>query len=91
MYYCFTCKREVGMFHETGYPNHYVAEKQLIANQPIKCDKSREPPCHLEPSEELCSKCPLSQNSESYMSSSVTQQGKIGDIQTKRNKSIKEK
>ena len=28
-------------------------------HQALKCDKAREPPCHLEPSDELCKKCPL--------------------------------
>jgi hypothetical protein len=27
--------------------------------QKLTCDKTREPPCHLEPSDELCSKCEL--------------------------------
>lgn len=27
--------------------------------QKLTCDKTREPPCHLEPSPELCAKCEL--------------------------------
>jgi hypothetical protein len=28
------------------------------------CDKSKEPPCHLEPSIELCKKCELNKKEE---------------------------
>jgi hypothetical protein len=31
----------------------------LIPRKELICDKSKEPPCHLEPSTELCKKCPL--------------------------------
>lgn len=30
-----------------------------MKNKKLKCDKSKEPPCHLEPSKELCKDCPL--------------------------------
>jgi hypothetical protein len=31
----------------------------------LTCDKSKEPPCHLEPSIELCKKCSLNANQSS--------------------------
>jgi hypothetical protein len=30
-----------------------------ISQEPLVCDKNKESPCHLEPSTELCQKCPL--------------------------------
>jgi hypothetical protein len=33
--------------------------RQCLSQEPLACDKSKEPPCHLEPSTELCQKCEL--------------------------------
>lgn len=39
-------------------------EKALsVSQEPLLCDKSREPPCHLEPSKKLCQKCELNKTS----------------------------
>lgn len=38
-------------------PNCY--KESTVGKKELKCDKSKEPPCHLEPSNELCQKCSL--------------------------------
>jgi len=37
---------------------------RLDSEASLTCDKSKEPPCHLEPSTELCSKCSLNNQKE---------------------------
>jgi hypothetical protein len=36
-----------------------IGKPQSNSQEPLACDKSKEPPCHLEPSKDLCQKCPL--------------------------------
>lgn len=44
-------------------PCWIAAVKKCLSQEPLLCDKSREPPCHLEPSKELCQKCELNKTS----------------------------
>jgi hypothetical protein len=37
---------------------------KYLVPESLTCDKSKEPPCHLEPSENLCSKCSLNSGKE---------------------------
>jgi hypothetical protein len=43
-----------------------LLEKGKVASNDVDltCDKTKEPPCHLEPSTQLCHKCSLNTNQE---------------------------
>ena len=53
--------------HTIGEIIEYL-ENETASNftdtQGLTCNKSKEPPCHLEPSKELCQKCSLNDNQQ---------------------------
>jgi hypothetical protein len=53
------CKGCLRDFIQAYYPTSYRAVWANVFHTPLTCDKSKEPPCHLEPSTELCKKCSL--------------------------------
>lgn len=48
----FTCENQKKWVEEMGA--FLIPRKEELT-----CDKTKEPPCHLEPSAELCQKCPI--------------------------------
>jgi hypothetical protein len=48
---------EIDYARKIGKPVKFIEPLSDVNN--LTCDKSKEPPCHLEPSKQFCGKCPL--------------------------------
>lgn len=59
--------KKLGDLVEAGLLNKLLAKVNDVINESCQsealiCDKTKEPPCHLEPSEKLCGKCSLNES-----------------------------